>query len=848
MAAEYQTGQVINQRFWVYQVRHGGVGIVYLCVDFANGQLLALKTLQEKYLQDSSYLNVFRQEPLIWIRLGKHPNIVRFVDWAIIDNQPYIALECIVGDTKTTNLFSANKQDPVINLSEWLANGALTLRQSLDFAVDICRGMAHANSIGSAGIVHRDLKPENILIGAGEIAKITDFGLAREVSDQANSQLNLKSNMESGRGTPYYMAPEQWEDSKLDARCDIYATGCIIYEMLTGHKYIMGNSLSEVRERHSTAPYNPIGNIPDSLNDIIKRCLAKSPSDRYKSFEELLEVLTDVYQSCFESPPRQLTLDNHDTAEDFIARAGAYYRLGKFSSAIEDLTHGLDFYPNNHQMLAFRALFRSDIAQHQAAFQDMEQALALNPASAEYYYMQALILLQAARYDDAIASLDKAQNLGYAKTEILFRRAFAKGMLGRFEESVGEFTQAINLYPKDIPVNSIIYLLRGRVYYATGKIELALADFDRRVRLATDDIEAYLERGALYLAQGDYTSALKDFTRAKQVLPQNPIGWFWNGKALKAAKFYAEALNEFNAAYDLGLKTVLLLLERGDLYISMSLAEYAVEDINAIAAMIPNNPYALEMRARAYTQMQRYTEAEADFTDAIAYVPNMAAAYLGRARLMFVLKRYANALQDLQECLKYDPKNPTVYFTLGLTLAALERFAEATLFYTHAIQQKPDYAFAFTYRGHVQLGQDRLPQAKMDYQIALKHDPSMYDAWSGLGLATEMSGQVPQALQFYDRAAKLGAPSGVERGNAIRKRFGMPLLPDPLEVIYKMVQDAPNLASMRRVVENFPYMQYPDFNLFLRKLGTSEDEKRWILSDEKLFQLRVAVSERLRIM
>ena len=230
----YQPGDKIGGRYQVHQALMGGMGEVYLCLDLEQIYPVALKTFQQRYLGDPQRLRrAFEKEVATWVALEKHPNIVRCFYMDILDNQPLMVLEWIAGE-----------EGKGTDLRGWLRHGPLDLRTVLDFTIDICRGLVHAQE-KQPGLVHRDLKPENILIAQGGLAKVTDFGLA-QIIQQTELELDAATTGEEvdgrqsivGRkgiaGTPAYMAPEQWRGEPLDERADIYALGCILYEMLSG--------------------------------------------------------------------------------------------------------------------------------------------------------------------------------------------------------------------------------------------------------------------------------------------------------------------------------------------------------------------------------------------------------------------------------------------------------------------------------------------------------------------------------------------------------------------------------------------------------------------------------------
>jgi serine/threonine protein kinase len=200
----YRKGDRIGGRYLVHQALLGGMGEVYLCLDLEENLPLALKTFQARYFTNPHIRQLFAHEVGTWVALEKHANIVRCFLMDTIENQPFMFLEWVAGE-----------EGRGTDLRSWLRGGPLDLRTALDFIIDICRGLTHAQA-KEPGIVHRDLKPENILVAQGRVAKITDFGLASLIR-QSGLELAPEASANTGRqtmfgargvvGTPPYRPP-----------------------------------------------------------------------------------------------------------------------------------------------------------------------------------------------------------------------------------------------------------------------------------------------------------------------------------------------------------------------------------------------------------------------------------------------------------------------------------------------------------------------------------------------------------------------------------------------------------------------------------------------------------------
>jgi serine/threonine-protein kinase len=243
----YRPGDLIGGNFLVHHVLGGGMGEVYLCLDLEQNYPFALKTLRQQFFGDPQMYENFRHEVATWVALESHPNIVRCFYMANLDNLPFMVMEWVAG-----------AEGMGTDLQSWLRYGPLDLRLALEFMIDICNGLNHAGH-QQPGIVHRDLKPANVLIAQDRVAKITDFGLAAIIQKSALAHAAGATVMSVGQsvigangavGTPQYMAPEQWRAASVDVRTDIYALGCMLYELLSGQPpYLVdvrGKSLDEI--------------------------------------------------------------------------------------------------------------------------------------------------------------------------------------------------------------------------------------------------------------------------------------------------------------------------------------------------------------------------------------------------------------------------------------------------------------------------------------------------------------------------------------------------------------------------------------------------------------------------
>ena len=263
----------------------GGMGEVYRARDTRLGRDVAVKILPKELSADTARKQRFEREAKTISALN-HPNICVLHDVGNEDGLDYLVMECVEGET----------------LAKRLEKGPLALEQVLKYGAQIAEALEKAHR---SGVVHRDLKPGNIMLTAAG-AKLLDFGLAKPTAPLA-SELTLTAVSspvtEAGVvvGTFQYMSPEQIEGKEVDGRSDIFSLGAVLYEMLTGQRAFDGKSQLSVASailEKEPAPLCSIKSvIPPTLDHVVKKCLAKSPEERWQSASDLASELKWISES-----------------------------------------------------------------------------------------------------------------------------------------------------------------------------------------------------------------------------------------------------------------------------------------------------------------------------------------------------------------------------------------------------------------------------------------------------------------------------------------------------------------------------------------------------------------------
>jgi tRNA A-37 threonylcarbamoyl transferase component Bud32 len=307
--ADVWIGRVIDGRYRVQaKVGTGGMGAVYRVEHVRMGKIAAMKVLHRELARHAGAVRRFRREVELVSRLD-HPNIVQTFDCGYTDGQLYLVMEYVKGEDLSALVWR---------------DGPLAVPRALALAIQVCSALEEAHE---RGVVHCDLKPDNIVCARRrgiEQAKVLDFGLARLREAPDGGEITQTALL---GGTPSYMSPEQVRFEGLDARSDLYSLGATLYRLITGEAAFEASSPIEVMRRHLTDELVPPSvrapalDLPDVVDAVVGRAMARRPEDRYGSAAEMRDDLQAAFNLIAGVTPRQPEAEWHTpvTLPDWVA-------------------------------------------------------------------------------------------------------------------------------------------------------------------------------------------------------------------------------------------------------------------------------------------------------------------------------------------------------------------------------------------------------------------------------------------------------------------------------------------------------------------------------------------------
>ncbi len=576
------SGQTLGKYQLIERLGRGGMADVYKGYQPGLDRYVAVKVLHPHLSEDPDFITRFKREARSVAEL-RHPHIVQVFDFDVQGENYYMVMEYVEGGQTLKQL-----------LQELSARGE---RLPLDTTLGVMQTMADALAYAHGlGMIHRDIKPANILIPNINRPVLSDFGIARLLGETG---LTSSGQMV---GTPAYMSPEQGKGERGDVRSDIYALGIVLYEMLTGRPPYDADTPYAVILKHINDPLVPphalIGPLPDAVERIVLKCLAKNPEDRFASMADLREALRTASGELEDrktldvSAPPTLTKTGQaarpmPAPASLPSRRAAWLPIAGLALLIGVAALLIIFLrgqgpaqppeptvratpiaeatrppeappPSEAQALideGYGQLFAGDDG---AAAQLFDKAAAVEPDNPNAWVARAVAEL--ARYGDgqaASADLERAAQVIPDDPFLHYGLGLLRTRADDFydaEMADGELTLAIDLCSDRTALCVSAYVERAGVrFWNLSDQEAGLADIDRAIELTTDPYaSAYLHsiRADFRDSAGDPASAVDDYQTAYELsqsgeyLEKAAAAAVWAEQFDRALGFYERLLNE----------------------------------------------------------------------------------------------------------------------------------------------------------------------------------------------------------------------------------------------------------------------------------------------------------------
>ena len=721
----YRIGDYIADRYEVLALHRGAWGVIYGTYDHEEELPRALKTIQKKYRFNKKLLELFTEEAALWVQLEKHPYIVRAYAVKEFEEQPFVITEYI-----------SNAQGN--DLRSWLGSPKLTLAVGVELALKIAQGMQYAHN-KVPGLIHRDLKPANILVDEYGQPYITDFGLVHAAGSDA--------------GTPAYMAPEQWRKEAITIRTDIYAFGCILYEILTGHRMYSAIAIDEWRYMHlmqfPVAPCQLKPDIPAGLEEFVLRCLGKEVDRRPRDWDEMVEVLAGwCYQLTGQPPVLDFSAYKLD-ARELLSASASLIKLSKYPEALAVCERIFENDPEWISAFGMKAVVLYGLQRHQEALD------CLNPYSDSDDFrilqLRGMILLALDRYEEALSYCEQALAINPDDQVTWETKGDSLKGLNRFGETLDCFNEALAIAPDYWP----IWLKKARILTDLGEYEEALICCDKYSEAQPADSDGWNQKGIILLNLQRFDEGLDCFNRTLEVNPDHAIGWLNKGITLHILKCHHEALECFDKVISLEPGKCKAWREKADSLYELEHYREAVDCLDRALELNPEDDQIWSGKGRSLYFLESYQEAASCCDRALELNQRNGDAWYYKLRALEELVGWEQVLTHYDQALEIRPNDRELWKAKGRILDKLKRSEEALPYFDRALEIDPGFYPAWICKGMDLYDLGRYEEALISYNRALELDPENDSTWFRKGMVLDKFGRYIEAVEAFEQAAKL---------------------------------------------------------------------------------------------
>ncbi len=743
----------------------GGMGEVYRARDTELERDVAVKVLPEVAADDPERLERFAREARAVARLS-HPNILEIFDVGHDDGLQYVVTELLEG----------------LTLREHLERGRFPVRKAIAVIDAVARGLgaAHAH-----GVIHRDIKPENVLLTSDGRVKVLDFGVARLHPYPPRTQVSSDSELTAPQaivGTAGYMAPEQIRGDPVDARSDVFALGCVLYELLTGRRAFHGatpvDTMADILHADPPAPASLVPEIPTGIDRVVMRCLEKEPAERFESARDVAFALRAVDHGLL-TPVPGTAAPRRPRARRILVLAGA--------AVLAVVAMGLwvlrDRGPQEQRPEPLPSEIRLAVARFEA----------VEPSSAEARYTAAgigeslaadVLLLEAQQHgsmwvlpgsspatlaaadvteavhdngltlmlEGSVSTLAGTLRLDLSLVEPTGARVLRRTVVDEDPPNPAAcrrqaLSQVAAMLGLVVESDTLEVLRRSGTTVAAARDAFllglgALAADPPELDLATRELERSVA------ADPGFASAWVALSRARLGEASRDPGMNLDG-ALEAAR-QAVSVGWDPRGAELALAGVLAAAGRPD------------EAVEALEVAVRSQPRNAEARLRlgvAYLEAGRLEEAEAALQRSVYLRPSYWVAHHWLGRLDMARDRDEEAAVHWQRVVELVPENPKAHTNLGAIFDRLDRPDDARRMYERSLELMPTgNVKALSNLGKLYYDMARFDDAARLYERVVLEQPEVSRYWGYLGFACRWSDRTERSVEAFRRATELGRP------------------------------------------------------------------------------------------
>jgi eukaryotic-like serine/threonine-protein kinase len=776
-------GSTIHQYRILEKLGAGGQGTVYKAQDTKLDRPVVIKVLPAELTAKTANFKRFEREAQLCSQLD-HPNICTIFDFNEANGIYYIAMQYIEGK----------------NVRQLVAGRALEIKSALSIAIQVSDALAYTHS---RGIIHRDIKAGNVMVTSGGQAKILDFGLAKLIYDDNETPKGVDRTEITEVGIPYgtatYAAPEQAKGERADHRADIFSTGVLLYEMLTGIWAFQGKTVIDVRHQVLYGTPKPLAELrpeptPPQLQAIIDKALAKNPKDRYQKIAEMRDDLKAVYQDISGVPvfQNETVAPRHIGNKNVMKRAWNWI-TGKSvaDSPSQRSSPSASQAPNSSTdipsitstgtekksvaILPFKNLSRDATAQ----FYEFSLADAVITELAQ---LKSLIV----RPSSVIAKYQGAEiDPREAGRELRVNAVLSAGFI-RSGNKMRVTAQLLDVETGDIlwsdrvdaESDDILALqdMIGQRILEGLQLELSQKELAKLGRRPTENPEAYEEflRGRdnfgrfifHTVAMEDCEAAIANFKHAIELDPQFALAHSGLGacyanrvfKGMGKAEDYTYAEAAFSKAfiYDPNVVEARVLMVL--IYLSRGEKKKARAEINILKEQFPNDAALYFVKGTMHRLDGEYDAAIRSWDKLARLDPaaRVVASY-NKARIYIYQRQYDRALKELDEGAKSEPNHPLVRIFRACALFYGGNVDEGVEMMRKVLDDNPQmdgirplFAVFLARQGHADEAREQLTEKARNLSKA-DHDMAYWTA-----SAYAQLGEIEEAFKWLERAIKLG--------------------------------------------------------------------------------------------